>query len=137
MKYEPSNSAVIVPSELVESTNELVALNPRLPTNKQISSKSLQPLINKIDKLLDKYIANELMFADFVKGGAVGNDGLISDTAIAVHRARKDSIAELIKVKMNLEGIATEHKSVVHRFDVNGLLEALREARDGKTFRRV
>lgn len=129
MKDEDIN----VPSELVKNTGELSILKPHLPSTK------INILVKKIDNLLDEYIDNELMFAKLVKDGAVyknaAGENCISDTAIAVHRARKDSVSELVKVKMTLEGIATEHKSVVHRFDVNGLLEALRSARVGKVGR--
>lgn len=127
----PQDISPVIPSELVEKTSKLVTLKPHLP------STEINSLVKKINNLLNKSIENELMFAGFVKEGALSEDGTVSNTAIAVHRSRKDSIAELVKVKMMLEGIATENSTVTHRFDTNGLVEALREARRGRAGRPV
>lgn len=124
------------PSELVERTNELAAINLDLPSESRLPSKSLQPLISKIDKLLSLRIKNELRVLELIDGSLVSDDGMtISDKAVALHKSSKDSISELVKVKMTLEGLSTENKSVTHRFDTNGLLEALREARGGRVAR--
>lgn len=115
-------------------SSELVSSVERLPT---VPTSDLKPLIKKINKLLDAYINNELMFASFVETGAVGSDGVVSDVAIQVHKGRKDSISELVKVKMTLEGMAVERKDVVHTFDVGGLLEAIRGVRASRINREV
>ena len=74
--------------------------------------KNNEAVIKKIDSLLDIYISNEMMFAQFVAEGAVYKDTdgeeVVSDKAIALHKARKDSISDLVKVKLNLQGIVTE-----------------------------
>lgn len=131
MENKSSQDLSYVSSELVEKTDELIVLNPNLPPN------TLKPLINKIDKLLFLRLKNELRILELIDTGLIHDDGTVSDKAVALHKSSKDSISELVKVKLNLEGIATETSSVVHRFDVNGLLEALREARGGRVARDV
>lgn len=137
MEDRLSSESTIHSSELVESTGELAALSSCLPSSQQVTSKSLQPLINKIDKLLSLRIKNEIRVLEAIDSGFLHDDGTVSDKAVSLHKSSKDSISELVKVKLNLEGIATEYKSVVHRFDVNGLLEALRAARGGRVARNV
>ena len=85
-------------------------------SEKLSNGKDNTAIIKKINTILDIYISNELMFANFVRDGAVYKDDsgedVISDKAIALHKARKDSISDLVKVKLNLQGIATEGAGV-------------------------
>lgn len=80
--------------------------------DKNLLSAETKSLVKKVDDLLDKYIENELMFAKFVKDGSLDEDGIVSDVAIAVHRARKDSISDLVKIRELLDGKPTERVSV-------------------------
>lgn len=125
------------PSELIEATDKLINKVPSvIPSKMPVLQGGIKPLINKIDELLRLRIKNELRVLKAIdEGFLINGTEDISPAAMAMHKSAKDSISELVKVKMNLEGIATETKSVVHRFDVNGLLEALRSARVGKVGR--
>ena len=115
-------------------TNPLIKKTEQLIEAKNSDDKSFQEkLIAEIDELLKLRINNEKRILALIDEGLIRDDGIVSDIALNMHKSSKDSITELIKVKMNLEGVATENKSVVHRFDVNGLITALRAAREQKS----
>ena len=97
-----------IKSKLVEKTNKLVE-------SSSVVEKKI--LIGQISKLLNLSIENELMFSRLVKEGAVYKNSLgeekVSDTAIALHSKRKDSISDLVKVKQSLEGLVVDGGQMV------------------------
>ena len=95
-------------SVLVEKTNKLVE------SSSVVEKKAL---IAQINKLLNLSIENELMFSGFARDLAVYKTSLgeekVSDTAIALHSKRKDSISDLVKVKQSLEGLVVDGGQMV------------------------
>lgn len=66
-------------------------------------------LQKRIEKILDARIELELRILKLIDGGLVGDDNVISDQAVALHKASKDSISELIKVYRLLCDLSTEN----------------------------
>lgn len=102
-------------SNLVDKKPVLVDKVDKLVGSSSVVEKKI--LIGQISKLLNLSIENELMFSRLVKEGAVYKDSLgeekVSDTAIALHSKRKDSISDLVKVKQSLEGLVVDGGQMV------------------------
>ena len=102
-------------SNLVDKKSVLVDKVDKLVGSSSVVEKKI--LIGQISKLLNLSIENELMFSRLVKEGAVYKDSLgeekVSDTAIALHSKRKDSISDLVKVKQSLEGLVVDGGQMV------------------------
>ena len=102
-------------SNLVDKKSVLVDKVDKLVESSSVVEKKI--LIGQISKLLNLSIENELMFSRLVKEGAVYKDSSgeekVSDTAIALHSKRKDSISDLVKIKQSLEGLTVDGGQMV------------------------
>src|SRR3990167_3765175 len=65
-------------------------------------------LIQKIEKILDIRLKNELMITSLLNVG-VKYDQMTVDSAAGINNKSKDSLSELVKIKQLLEGLPTEH----------------------------
>lgn len=83
---------------------------------KSILVEKVPNLIEKINKLLDLRIRNEVRVLNLIDDGLIfiNKDGeeKISDMALVMHKASKDSISELVKIRELLNGLPTERVSV-------------------------
>ena len=107
-----------IKSELVEKTEKLVESS---------SVMEKETLIAQINKLLNISIENELMFSEIIRDGAVykNSDGedTVSNTAIALHSKRKDSISDLVKIKQLLDGLPTGEEKNINVYNIINQLQ--------------
>lgn len=88
-------------------------------------------LQKRIEKILDARIKLELRILKLVDGGLVGDNNVISDQAVALHKAAKDSISELIKVHRLLCDLSTENINI-YTPEEKAELDSLREGIYGR-----
>lgn len=82
------------------------------------SEFDVKTLSQKIDKILEVRLKNELMLSKLLNVGVVHDKIAVQDAA-AINSRNKDSISELIKIKQLLDGLATERISVSESVEIN------------------
>lgn len=66
-------------------------------------------LQKRMEKILDLRIKLEIRMLKLIDDGLLHDDGTVSDKAVALHKAAKDSISELVKVHRLLCDLSTDN----------------------------
>ena len=97
-----------IPNNIPNNSPDEALLKELLRVAMDTSGLDGKTLIQKIEKILDIRLKNELMITSLLNVG-VKYDQMTVDTAAGINNKSKDSLSELVKIKQLLEGLPTEH----------------------------
>jgi len=129
------NTQPLIPTDITNPPHDSLHGLPLLELFSRDVSLN-KTLALQIDAILAQRLANEIAISKALNEG-LSSEALNFHDAVKMHNGSKDSLSDLVKIKQLLGGLPTENKAVVHTIDTRALLEAVRQVRNDRVFRRA